>query len=66
VLSTTAYEDLPAAAVERLGMAPTQKNVLVRIVLRDLTRTLTDDEANSLRDRVYGALHRGSAHQWAT
>ena len=45
--------------------SPTQKNVLVRVVLRHLDRTLTDDEANGLRDRIYAALHRGSAHQWA-
>ena len=65
VLSTTSYDALPAAAAERLGISPGQQNVLVRVVLRDLERTLTDDEANDLRDRVYAALHRGSAQQWA-
>jgi phenylalanyl-tRNA synthetase alpha chain len=39
----------------RLGMEPAQSNVLLRIVLRDLTRTLTDAEANELRDRIYAA-----------
>jgi len=66
VVSTTPYDALPPAAVERLGLAPTQQNVLVRVVLRDLERTLTDDAANALRDRIYAALHRGSAHQWAS
>ena len=42
-----------------------QENLLVRVVLRDLERTLTAPEANALRDRIYAALHRGSAHQWA-
>ena len=65
VLSTTPHDALPAAAVARLGMSPRQQNVLVRVVLRDLERTLTDDDANGLRDRVYAALHQGSAHQWA-
>jgi phenylalanyl-tRNA synthetase alpha chain len=65
VLAETGYEELPAQAVARLGMRPGQKNVLVRVVLRHLERTLTDAEANRMRDRAYAALHRGSAHQWA-
>lgn len=66
VLSETPYEQLPPAARERIGMAPGQKNVLVRIVILDLVRTLTSAEANALRDAVYAALHEGSAWQWAS
>ncbi|MFG2000273.1 hypothetical protein ACGFNU_14085 [Spirillospora sp. NPDC048911] len=66
VLSETPVEDLPPAAVARLGASPGQKNVLLRVVLRDPVRTLSDDEANVLRDRVYAAVHQGTAHQWAT
>jgi phenylalanyl-tRNA synthetase alpha chain len=65
VCAETPYDALPPSAIERMGMQPGQKNVLVRIVLRHLERSLTDDEANALRDRVYAALHRGSAHEWA-
>jgi phenylalanyl-tRNA synthetase alpha chain len=65
VLSVTPGRELPPVALARLGMAPEQCNVLLRIVLRDLERTLTDAEANGLRDRVYEALHEGSEHQWA-
>jgi phenylalanyl-tRNA synthetase alpha chain len=65
VLAETPHHRLPAQAVARLGLHPDQKNVLVRVVLRHLERTLTDEEANRLRDRIYAALHRGSAHQWA-
>ena len=65
VSATTPYDALPASAVARMGMSPGQKNVLVRIVLRHVERSLTDEEANDLRDRVYGAIHRGSAHEWA-
>jgi phenylalanyl-tRNA synthetase alpha chain len=65
VVSHTAYDALPAAARARIGLAPGQHNLLVRVVLRDLERTLTADEANQLRDRIYAALHRGAAHQWA-
>jgi len=65
VLSETAYEDLPAMARVRLGIVPGQKNVLVRVVLRDLERTLTDAEANELRDRVYAAIHEGTVWMWS-
>jgi phenylalanyl-tRNA synthetase alpha chain len=37
----------------------------LRIVLRDLERTLTSAEANELRDEIYAALHRGSVMSWA-
>jgi phenylalanyl-tRNA synthetase alpha chain len=40
--------------------------VLLRLVLRHPTRTLTAAQANRLRDRVYSAVHEGSAHQWAS
>jgi phenylalanyl-tRNA synthetase alpha chain len=65
VLSATEYDDLPPAARGRLGISPGQRNVLVRLVLRPLDRTLTDIEANVLRDRVYAALHEGATSQWA-
>ncbi|TDC50807.1 hypothetical protein E1212_13725 [Jiangella ureilytica] len=56
VLSTTPYDDLPAAARERLRIRPGQENVLLRLVLRPVDRTLTGEEANTLRDRVVAAL----------
>jgi len=56
---------LPAAARARIGLGPGQHNLLVRVVLRDLERTLTAPEANALRDQIYAALHRGAVHQWA-
>jgi phenylalanyl-tRNA synthetase alpha chain len=65
ILSSTAQEDLPLAAAARLGARPGQRNLLVRVVLRHLERTLADEEANSLRDRIYRAIHQGSRHQWA-
>lgn len=65
VIAETPIEDLPAAAITRLGAQPGHKNVLLRIVLRHPSRTLSDEEANTIRDRVYAAVHQGSAHQWA-
>jgi phenylalanyl-tRNA synthetase alpha chain len=65
VLSATPYEQLPAAAAGRLGAKPGQKNLLVRVILRDLDKTLTSETANALRDRIYQALHQGTEYQWA-
>jgi phenylalanyl-tRNA synthetase alpha chain len=65
VLSATAYPQLPAPAIGRLGAKPGQKNLLVRVVLRDLDQTLTNQTANALRDRIYRALHQGTEYQWA-
>jgi phenylalanyl-tRNA synthetase alpha chain len=65
VLSATGYQQLPASAISRLGAKPGQKNLLVRVVLRDLDKTLTNQAANALRDRIYRALHQGTEYQWA-
>jgi phenylalanyl-tRNA synthetase alpha chain len=66
VVSATGWLQLPDAAVRRLGMDASQKNLLVRVVLRPFDRTLTDAEANALRDRVYAGLHRGRVMTWAS
>jgi phenylalanyl-tRNA synthetase alpha chain len=66
ILSSTPCDELPAAALGRLGAHPEQRNLLVRVVIRRLDRTLTDAEANDLRDRIYARLHRGTAWQWAS
>jgi phenylalanyl-tRNA synthetase alpha chain len=66
VLAETPMKDLPPRAVERIGIRPGQVNLLVRLVLRHPTETLTDHAANVLRDEVYAVLHQGSVHQWAT
>jgi phenylalanyl-tRNA synthetase alpha chain len=66
VVSETLLADLPTEAARRLGISSGQKNVLLRVVLRDPERTLTHAEANALRDEVYAALHQGSVHWWAT
>jgi len=65
VLSETSGAALPPAATARLGLRSEQKNVLVRLTIRDLERTLTDAEANELRDAVYSALHEGTVWTWA-
>jgi phenylalanyl-tRNA synthetase alpha chain len=66
VLAETSYLELSLAARRRLGISPQQKNVLLRLVIRDLERTLTAAEANEVRDAVYAVLHRGSVKTWAS
>jgi phenylalanyl-tRNA synthetase alpha chain len=59
LLSTTPYDELPEIARDRLGIRPGQVNVLLRVVLRPVDRTLTADEINELRDRIMVGLHEG-------
>jgi phenylalanyl-tRNA synthetase alpha chain len=66
VLEVAYPAELSAVARARLGIQPEQKNVLLRLVLRDLTRTLTSEEANRIRDQVYAVLHRGTVRTWAS
>ena len=65
VLAETSWLELSVAARRRLGIAPSQKNVLLRVVIRDLERTLTSAEANVLRDEIYSVLHEGDVRMWA-
>jgi phenylalanyl-tRNA synthetase alpha chain len=65
LLGETPAGDLPAPAIARIGLQPGQKNVLLRLVLRHPTRTLTADQANRIRDRIYAAVHQGTVSQWA-
>jgi len=53
ILSETSYEELPDKAKERLGIEPNEKNILIRITLRSLERTLTNEECNEYRDIIY-------------
>ena len=66
ILSRTSARELPALARARIGIADQQENLLVRVQLRHPTRALGKTEANILRDRIYAAIHHGSAHQWVS
>ena len=65
VVAETPADELPPQAIARIGLRPGQKNVLVRLVLRHPTRTLTAEEANRTRDAVYAAIHEGAVYEWA-
>ena len=71
VESVAVVERTPASALSelaraRIGLGEEQENVLLRVVLRAVDRTLTHAECNRLRDAVYAAVHEGSAAQWAS
>lgn len=55
-----AMADLPVQAIERLGLLPGQENVLLRVVLRDCSRSITTSEGNALYERIQSALHEGA------
>jgi len=65
VLARTPHEQLPETARSRLGTRRGQANVLLRIVLRPIDRTLTSDEANAIRNRIYRAVHEGPVMELA-
>jgi len=59
IVSETPYDQLPSQAIERLGIKPNQKNLLIGVILRSHERSLHHEEANEMRDRLYRALHQG-------
>lgn len=65
VIEQTEYRHLPPRAVERLGITDGQKNVLLRLVMRDLHETMTSEQANAIRNQVYRCLHRGRPERLA-
>ena len=66
LLALTPYSGLPPSARDRLRLAEGQANALIRLVLRPLDRTLTDPEANRIRDDIYLALHEGPVAELIT
>jgi phenylalanyl-tRNA synthetase alpha chain len=56
ILSETHYHQLPQQAIQRLGIQPYQKNLLVRMTLQSLHSSITNQKANILRDMVYTYL----------
>ena len=63
LLALTPRADLPVSARERLQIREGQANALIRLVLRPLTKTMTDQQANRIRDDVYVALHEGPVQE---
>jgi phenylalanyl-tRNA synthetase alpha chain len=66
IKSKTSYEELPLSAHSRMGMKPSQKNILLQVSIRHMERTLTDEEANAVRNKIYMLLHQGEKQELAT
>jgi phenylalanyl-tRNA synthetase alpha chain len=65
VVSRWAAHELPQAACIRLGLDDGQENLLVRVVVRALDGPLPKARTAAIYDRVYAALHQGSASGYA-
>ncbi len=65
LVNETPYEQLPAKARARLAINRHQKNVVLRLVVRALDRTLTAKEANRIRNEIYHLLHEGEVTEIA-
>jgi len=61
ILHETPYDDLPEVALQNLGTQINQKNVLVRVTLRHLSRALTKNEANDIYNLIYKRVNKGTA-----
>ncbi|WP_407896351.1 hypothetical protein [Scytonema sp. NUACC26] len=46
-------------AIQRLGIQPHQKNLLVRMTLQSLHTSITNQKANILQELVYQNIHQG-------
>lgn len=60
ILSETPCSELPHKIRERLGINKSQKNVLVRITLRHLERSISNGEANDLYKHIYAKVNKGT------
>jgi phenylalanyl-tRNA synthetase alpha chain len=60
LISETKYDDLPDVAKLKLGISSGQKNVLVRITLRDLNRSISNKEANQIYSKIYSRVNEGA------
>ena len=59
ILSETHYNQLPQKAIQRLGIQPNQKNLLLRMTFQSLNTSITNQKANILRDMVFQKIHQG-------
>jgi phenylalanyl-tRNA synthetase alpha chain len=61
LLQASDYASVPEKARERLGMSPSQHNLLVRVTLRSLDGSISKEDANGVYDLVYSELHEGTS-----
>jgi phenylalanyl-tRNA synthetase alpha chain len=61
LIQASDYTAVPEKARERLGMSPGQHNLLIRVTLRSLEGSISNEEANRVYDLLYSELHEGTA-----
>jgi phenylalanyl-tRNA synthetase alpha chain len=61
LLSEVDYSKLNDIARKKLGIGSEHKNVLVRVTLRDLNRSITKDEANEIYKKIYSKVNYGNS-----
>lgn len=66
IISETPYDKLPQKAIERLGIEPGQKNLLIKVALRSHERSLIHGEANDMRDIMYRAIDESKTGGYLT
>jgi phenylalanyl-tRNA synthetase alpha chain len=66
LLQASDYASVPEKARERLGMSPSQHNLLIRVTLRSLDGAISKADANRVYDLVYCELHEGTAGYFRT
>lgn len=59
LLGETPYEQLNSIAIDRLGMEKHHKNMLIRIILRNLTQSISSEKANEMYIKIYDLNHEG-------
>lgn len=60
LVAETHFNELPLVAREKLGMRENQKNMLLRITLRHVSKTLTSEEANTFYTDIYDKINEGA------
>jgi phenylalanyl-tRNA synthetase alpha chain len=66
LLQASDYASVPEAARGRLGMSPSQHNLLIRVTLRSLDASISKADANRVYDLIYSELHEGTAGYFRT
>lgn len=65
LLEKTTYAELPDTAIHRLGITKEQENLLLRLIFRHPSKSLTTELANELRNQIYLAIHESPKHYLA-
>ena len=60
ITTSTDHDMIPEAIRPRIGIKPGQENWLIKVILRDVGRSLTAEEANAFYTEMYPLIHQGT------